>query len=201
MYEMLQDIVSRETFDKLDYYTRMIFKWNTSINLVSRKSDYDKFFMYQIVDCINLYLILQGKSYNRIFDIGSGAGLPGLVLSIMGLDRIMTVDKLLKRVQFQQYVIKELGLQGVVSKHVDCRHLTLKTKDFKSIIVSKAVGSVTYLIELTKNLVTIGSEYYLMKSKDQLRELDFIDQDLFDIKIYNNIFNDSHKVFNLTKIK
>lgn len=73
--------VSRETLDRLQVYVDTLIKWQNSINLVGPKT-IDDIWERHILDSGQIFS-LTGDSESQIMDIGSGAGLPGLVIAIM----------------------------------------------------------------------------------------------------------------------
>ena len=73
--------VSRETFSRLEEYDALIRKWSPKINLVA-KSTLDNIWERHILDSARLFRFLPPTA-SRVVDIGSGGGLPGLVLAIM----------------------------------------------------------------------------------------------------------------------
>lgn len=83
--------VSRETFLKLKEYEKLLFKWNAKINLVS-KSTLDNFWNRHVLDSAQ-FLSSVGKKAGKWVDMGSGGGLPGLVVAILS-DEIEPVNKL-----------------------------------------------------------------------------------------------------------
>ena len=81
-YEFLDRFnVSRETYHLLEHYQKLIIEKNKEINLISRKNNYD-FKERHIADCAQAidFIDLNEKTCT---DLGSGAGLPGLVLAIL----------------------------------------------------------------------------------------------------------------------
>ena len=74
--------VSRETIEKLNIYNNLVIKWQKAINLVAPstlKESAERHFL----DSAQLYPWVAGQS---IIDLGSGAGFPGLVLAMMGVN-------------------------------------------------------------------------------------------------------------------
>ncbi len=73
--------VSRETFEKLEYYAALLCKWNPKINLVSR-STIDDLWTRHILDSTQIYQMVP-HPVTHWADLGSGGGFPGLVIAIM----------------------------------------------------------------------------------------------------------------------
>ena len=79
VYQQLD--VSRETFERLEKYVAILNKWQKSINLVSNNT-LPEVWHRHILDSAQIFPYT-GDSDTQIMDIGSGAGLPGLILAIM----------------------------------------------------------------------------------------------------------------------
>ncbi|MBT9246830.1 16S rRNA (guanine(527)-N(7))-methyltransferase RsmG [Gemmobacter fulvus] len=109
--------VSRETSEKLDSYVALIQKWNKAINLISRSSEAD-IWQRHIADSAQLAQHL--PSGPRLWlDLGSGAGLPGIVLAIIAAEvapslrfELVEVDQ--RKATFLRQVSRELGLNVTV---------------------------------------------------------------------------------------
>ena len=106
--------VSRETFLRLKEYEKLLFKWNAKINLVS-KSTLDSFWNRHVLDSAQ-FLSSVGEKAGKWVDLGSGGGLPGLVVAILS-DEIEPVNKLFlveadaRKAVFLKTVCRELGLK------------------------------------------------------------------------------------------
>ena len=106
--------VSRETFLRLKEYEKLLFKWNAKINLVSR-STLDNFWNRHVLDSAQ-FLSSVGEKAGKWVDLGSGGGLPGLVVAILS-DEIEPANKLflveadVRKAVFLKTVCRELGLK------------------------------------------------------------------------------------------
>ena len=83
--------VSRETLDRLGRYVELLLSWQRAVNLVGPGTLNDVWSAH-ILDCAQLLPHLPPAARSLI-DIGSGAGLPGLVLAIMGHPGVHLVEK------------------------------------------------------------------------------------------------------------
>lgn len=82
--------VSRETLDRLTAYVELLGQWNRRINLVSANTMGDVWRRH-ILDCAQLHKYLPRQT-RVLVDLGSGAGLPGLILAAMGVADVHLVE-------------------------------------------------------------------------------------------------------------
>ena len=72
--------ISRETYEALERFAALLLRWNRTVNLIARK-DEPRLWERHIADSLQLTALMQPVP-ERAIDLGSGAGLPGLVLAI-----------------------------------------------------------------------------------------------------------------------
>jgi 16S rRNA (guanine527-N7)-methyltransferase len=82
--------VSRETLSRLEAYAALLTRWSTRINLVGRDTLAD-LWRRHILDSAQLQRLVPNSAGN-LTDLGSGAGLPGLVLAILGVPGIELIE-------------------------------------------------------------------------------------------------------------
>lgn len=107
-------IVSRETSERLKIYRDLLIKWNSRINLVSSSTlpDIEK---RHFDDCLQVAALAKAKSGIWV-DLGSGGGLPGLVLAICKEDpnvKFILVESDQRKAAFLRSVIREIRLANV----------------------------------------------------------------------------------------
>jgi len=109
--------VSRETFEKFERYVQLIEKWTPKINLIA-KSTVPTIWDRHIIDSLQVYRA-GPDIFDRWLDLGSGAGLPGMVVAIMAHDRphqrvtcLVESDK--RKSAFLRTVLRDLDLRGEV---------------------------------------------------------------------------------------
>jgi 16S rRNA (guanine527-N7)-methyltransferase len=103
--------VSRETLARLETYTDLLIRWTKAVNLVSRNSLHD-LWRRHMFDSAQLLPLLPDLSEERrrvIVDLGSGAGFPGMVLSILGAGDVHLVDSDQRKARFLREVAREVG--------------------------------------------------------------------------------------------
>jgi 16S rRNA (guanine527-N7)-methyltransferase len=101
--------VSRETCERLDAYVARLRAWQRRINLVSSVSIIDVWRRH-ILDSAQLLPMIP-PSCRRLVDLGSGAGFPGLVLAILGLDGVELVERSNKKCAFLADAARHAGVQ------------------------------------------------------------------------------------------
>lgn len=116
MSDVLPFDVSRETIERLRIFERLVLKWTSKINLIS-KSAQDNIWDRHIVDSMQLYPI--APSEGKWVDLGSGAGFPGVVMAILssqdGLKHsFVFVESDQRKAVFLRTAVRELDLKAVV---------------------------------------------------------------------------------------
>ena len=101
--------LSKKKQDQLNEYAKLILKWNKTRNLVSRNANLETINEH-ILDCACLALHLKEKN---LLDVGSGAGLPGMVLSILDDEKNITLlEPNQKKISFLTHVQARLDLKN-----------------------------------------------------------------------------------------
>lgn len=155
--------VPRGTFDLLEKYVELLLKWNKSINLIARGQE-NNIWLRHIIDSCQLAEYIDANS--TILDVGSGGGLPAIVLAIIRTDiKIQAIDVDERKCAFMTNVIVTLGLSNIKSLCIDIA----KHEGQYSIISSRAFTQIPEFFELTKH---IGCDrIIIMKGKNFEQEL------------------------------
>ena len=105
--------LSDEQLRLLEGYTGRLLEWNKKINLVSRR-DEENFWTRHVLHCLGLILKVEISEGSKILDLGTGGGLPGIVLKIARPDLLFTLlDSTQKKINVVKDLIDSLGLAGV----------------------------------------------------------------------------------------
>ncbi|MHB1033740.1 MAG: 16S rRNA (guanine(527)-N(7))-methyltransferase RsmG [Pirellulales bacterium] len=125
----------------LDRYCRLLWDWNEKLNL-TRHTDYEKFVARDVVDSLALARLLEPKE--KILDVGTGGGVPGVVLAIIRPDLSVTLTESVgKKARVVNEIVKELGLKTPVH-HGRAEDLLARGK-FNT-LVARAVAPLTKLL-------------------------------------------------------
>ena len=163
--------VSRETvagisvIEALDRYSQILMKWQAKINLVSSKT-LDTLWTRHILDSAQLLNHLPGLPC-RIMDIGSGAGLPGLILAITTHHEIHLVESDQRKCAFLRAAAKDVGVDVVIhNKRIE----TLPDIGV-DIITARAVAPLDKLLDLTHKHHHDKQQFLFLKGKTVEQEL------------------------------
>jgi len=126
----------------------------------------DRIWQRHIANCIPITTLIPNGV--RVADIGSGAGLPGIVIALARPDLKLTlIEPLSRRVDFLNEVIKELGLSIEV---IRARSEVVK-KQFE-IVTARAVAPLERLISISWHLIPRGGSLLAIKGESAQEELD-----------------------------
>jgi len=144
--------LSTEQVDSLLKFQILLAKWNKTHNLTAITDPRDMMILH-ILDSLTVVPFIKGK---RVLDVGSGGGLPGIVLAIVFPEiEFESVDAREKKIQFQTLAASQLGLSNFKATH--SRIQEYKTEPFNQII-SRAFSSLKNFREWTEHLIDDSSE-------------------------------------------
>ncbi len=150
-------------------YLDLLHKWNQAYNL-SAVRDPQQMVIQHLLDCLaalpqlerHLERHLQRHSA-RLLDVGSGAGLPGVVWAAMRPDwQICCVDAVAKKASFVRQAAAELGLRNLRAEHARVEQLALPPFDA---VVSRAFASLADFTRLTRQHLAQEGCWMAMKGK------------------------------------
>lgn len=160
-----------EQLVKLVDYLFLLKKWNSAYNLTAIR-DINSMLTHHLLDSLSVVAFLSGC--HEILDVGSGAGLPGLVLAIVYPDKnISVVDTVQKKTVFMNQAKMELALDNVTVYSGRVEKLSVGRK-FDA-IVSRAFSSLQDFVSLSDHLLEENGKFYAMKGlipSDEIGNLD-----------------------------
>lgn len=157
--------VSRETFQRLEHFAELLREENRQQNLIAPNS-VGELWTRHILDGAQL-LGIAGREGHWL-DIGSGPGLPGLVIAILG-GRPMTLNEPRKlRAEFLRRAVRDLNLSGV--EVAECKVEQLVGK--YDLITARAVARLDKLFGMACHLAHSETKWVLPKGESAQSELD-----------------------------
>jgi len=156
---------------RLIAYVRLIERWNATYNLTAIR-DPREMVIHHLVDCLAAAAALDrrraGGAGERLVDVGSGAGLPGLVIAMMSPARQVTcVDSVGKKAAFITQAIGALGLKNAHAVHGRIETLV----DRFDVVASRAFASIGEFVAATTHLLKESGSWMAMKGKTPQSEL------------------------------
>lgn len=160
--------------DWLVYYYEQLIAWNKRLNLISKN---DASFIIENHFIPGFYFVYLLKKYSigprqRIMDLGTGAGLPGIIISIcLHTNPVILLDSSRKKTLFVRKMIDTFE----VNAHVVCERveqLALGENQKFDIVAARAVGSIEKLVKWSRPLLKpngflllIKGNYYMQNEK------------------------------------
>jgi len=147
-------------YTKLLIYKDLLIKWNKVFNLISVKG-VDEIVTHHFLDCLAVVPFIEG---NNVLDVGSGAGLPGIIIGLCYPEKNITlVDSVGKKTTFLKQTCAELNLSNItiINKRVE----DITTNKLFDSIIARAFAEMQVLIDLTRHLIEDKGVWYGMKSK------------------------------------
>ncbi|MDM4768474.1 16S rRNA (guanine(527)-N(7))-methyltransferase RsmG [Pelomonas sp. SE-A7] len=170
--------LSDSQLDQLLAYLGLIQKWNKVYNLTAVR-DPQAMLTQHLVDSLSLIPALRRQAAGnplRLMDVGSGGGLPGVVVAICEPNIDVTcVDAVAKKASFIKQVAAELGLKNLHGEH--SRVEALKVEPF-DLITSRAFASLLDFTTLTRQHLKPGAIWLAMKGQHPADELTALPSDL-----------------------
>jgi 16S rRNA (guanine527-N7)-methyltransferase len=162
--EVAQRDVSRETFEKLAAYAAMLREENQRQNLVSA-STLSQLWERHILDSAQL-VRFEPRAGASWVDIGSGAGLPGIVLACLVEGPVTLIEPRRLRADFLHKVCESLELRASVFPGKAER-----AQGTYDVITARAVANLSKLLKISAHLSTRNSRWLLPKGQSAEREL------------------------------
>jgi 16S rRNA (guanine527-N7)-methyltransferase len=173
--------LSDEQVQRLLGYIGLIQKWNKVYNLTAVRDPADML-THHLLDSLTAIAPLsrhtQGQPI-RLLDVGSGGGLPGVVLAIcMPELNVSCVDTVAKKAAFVQQVAVSLKLPNLRGIHARVESLT----DPYQVIGSRAFASLPDFVTWSRSALAEGGVWMAMKGKHPQEEIDALPE---DVKVFH----------------
>ena len=174
-FEQLGIPADHDTAEKLFRYYEMLIEKNKVMNLTAITEE-DEVITKHIIDSVSLVACLDRKYLEnaKVIDVGTGAGLPGMILKIVFPNMKMTLfDSLKKRLVFLEEVISVLGLKEVTTVHGRAEDYgrDKKMRESYDLAVSRAVANMSSLSEYCLPFVKKNGYFAAYKSAESQEEI------------------------------
>ena len=160
-------------------FVQLLEKWNKIYNLTAVR-DRQEMVTRHLLDSLSILPYLQGQ---RVLDVGTGAGLPGIPLAIACPEReFVLLDSNSKKTRFVQQAVAELELPNVsviqsrVEDFLPTIHPAFRTKEAFDVVLSRAFASIADMLDVAGPLCAPDGVILAMKGQKPANELNRIPQ-------------------------
>jgi 16S rRNA (guanine527-N7)-methyltransferase len=157
--------VSRETLSRLSAYVDLLEQWNRRINLVGRNTMGDVWRRH-ILDAAQLYPLL--APWTRVLvDLGSGAGIPGLILAAMGVAEVHLIESDQRKAAFLREAIRVMDVRVIVHpERIE------KTPSFAvDVVTARALADLSELLDISEKFISLRTSCLFLKGASVEEEL------------------------------
>ena len=141
-------------------FMNLLAEWNKTHNLTA-VDDPEDMLSVHILDCASIMPYIKGSS---ILDVGSGAGLPGMVLAILSPAlQVTSVETRGKKAQFQMYAANKLGLKNFTVENIRIEDFDPKEKF--AMVTARAFSSLENFVTGSKNAIAPNGRWLAMKGQ------------------------------------
>lgn len=166
------DIDFTETqIEKFYEYMNLLLEWNEKINLTAI-TEIDDIILKHFIDSLTSIKYINDNA--SIIDVGTGAGFPGIPISIMIENtKVSLLDSLNKRINFLNEVSRKISLNNVNTYHGRAEDFAQNNehREKYDIAISRAVANMTTLVEYLLPFVKIGGYCICMKGPEVNEEI------------------------------
>lgn len=186
--------VSREVIENLKKYQELVLKWNDTINLVS-KSSIQNFWTRHILDSLQLIQFIDHHNVSHLVDIGSGAGFPGIVLSIAGIKEVSLIESDTRKCIFLEKAAKiSRNKIQIINKKIEEIEINC------DILTCRALAPLDTIFNYSRNIL-VREKFLLLKGKNFSTELDYAKKQwIFNYDLHDSITSEGSKILEISNL-
>lgn len=159
--------------EKLDIFRRFLLEKNKAVNLTNITEDED-FARKHVIDSLIITKYVSIPYGAKLSDIGTGAGIPGLILKIYRPDiKLLLVESIRKKTDFLEEVVQKMDIPDVyiVNKRAEEAGHDTRYRGKCDIVTARAVSSLNSLVELCLPFAKIGGVFVALKGTEPEEEI------------------------------
>jgi len=150
--------------EKINKYLEELYRWNKKINLTA--VDQSKAWEILVVPSLSMLKLFPSENGLKVFDIGSGGGIPAIILAIaMPGNTFFAVESIAKKCDFLTHIVTTLNMENLLPLNVHTSSILEKEEYFESadVVTSRQVKPADVL-EAARHLLRSGGAVILHRS-------------------------------------
>jgi len=161
--------IPNDKVDELIEYHRLLVKWNSAYNLTAVRNAMDMIDRH-LIDSLGIIEYL--SDVKRLIDVGTGGGMPGLIIAIMFPQMHVTLlDSNGKKTRFLQQVKTSLKLANVTIVQSRLEAFDVPQNELFDCITSRAFATLKDMIDKSNQLLAKDGQYLAMKGVNPVEEI------------------------------
>jgi len=185
---------NHEKLQKIELFVNEVLSYNKKYNLISKNSEKDIWHRH-VLDSAQLIKHIDSKKFNSLSDLGTGAGFPGIMLSIFYSDiltfHVKLYEKSKVKINFIRGVIEKLGLKNTSTYDNDYQSHILNS-DY---IVCRAFKKLPEILRISRETAKKPHKLIVMLGKSAQEELNKASKDSINkYKLVTSITSSDSKI-------
>ena len=185
---------NHDKLQKIELFVNEVLSYNKKYNLISKNSEKDIWHRH-VLDSAQLIKYIDSKKFNSLSDLGTGAGFPGIMLSIFYSDiftfHVKLYEKSKVKINFIRSVIEKLGLKNTSIYENDYQSYILDT-DY---VISRAFKKLPEILRISRETVKKPHKLIVMMGKSAQEELNKASKDSINkYKLVTSITSSDSKI-------
>ena len=182
---------SDQSIIKINEFVKKLLLFNKKYNLISKNTEKD-IWSRHILDSAQLINFIDTKKGGIVSDLGSGAGLPGLIIAIFNENNLFHVklyEKSPIKRDFLTKVIKDLKINAEVLNNVYEKEI------ISNYIVCRAFKKIDKIIEISREIIKKPHKVIILKGKNAQKEINAVSlTENYSYRLENSITNNDSKI-------
>ncbi len=166
--------ISSDLSEKLEKYAVLLKEWNEKINLTAITDD-EGIAVKHFLDCLLVSKAANFKKGNKVIDVGTGAGFPGLVIAAAYPEvEVTLLDSTGKKLKAVENMAQEMGVKNAKVVHMRAEEAGKKPefREKYDFATARAVAELRVLSEYTLPFVKVGGTFLSLKGASAVDEID-----------------------------
>ncbi len=185
---------SEKKIELIEIFVKEILNYNKKYNLISKSTEQD-IWNRHVLDSAQLVKYIDHKNFGSLSDLGTGAGFPGIILSIFYNDiitfHVKLYDKSIVKAKFIKYIIDKIKLKSTDIYDNDYQSHILNTEYF----VCRAFKKLPEILRISRETIKKPHKLIVMLGKSAQEEINKASKGLiYKYKLVNSITNSDSKI-------